>query len=222
MSPVESVMATIFTGSDVGAAMRRVALALVESKDRFNKLDAAGGDGDMGTTLATVSQALLAEESIYPDDVGESLIRIAKTIARTSGSSLSAVVMTGLIKLGKTWSSKDEVAWIEMAPALSNAVETMQARSKARLGDKTVLDGIIRVARSIEGISTAETMRATAQQATADALAEFRSRPAIMGRLRLEPSKGVGTDDPGMVALHVAVSAMAGSLSDRAVGGSNK
>ncbi|MER9938357.1 DAK2 domain-containing protein [Mesorhizobium sp. M0088] len=215
-------MATIFTGSDVGAAMRRVALALVESKDRFNKLDAAGGDGDMGTTLATVSQALLADETIYPDDVGESLMRIAKTIARTSGSSLSAVVMTGLIKLGKTWSAKDEVAWIEMAPALSNAVETMQARSKARLGDKTVLDGIARVARSIEGISTAEVMRATAQQATADALAEFRSCPAIMGRLRLEPSKGVGADDPGMVALHVAVSAMAGSLSDRAVGGSNK
>lgn len=215
-------MATVFTGMDVGAAMRRVALALVESKDRFNKLDAAGGDGDMGTTLATVSQALLADETSYPDDVGESLMRIAKTIARTSGSSLSAVVMTGLIKLGKTWSSKDEVAWIEMAPALSNAVETMQARSKARLGDKTVLDGIARVARNIEGISTAEKMRATAQQATADALAEFRSCPAIIGRLRLEPSKGVGTDDPGMVALHVAVSAMAGSLSDRAVGGCNK
>ncbi|WP_189349949.1 DAK2 domain-containing protein [Mesorhizobium sp. M1E.F.Ca.ET.045.02.1.1] len=215
-------MATVFTGTDVGAAMRRVALVLVASKDRFNKLDAAGGDGDMGTTLATVSQALLADKTLYSDDVGESLMWIAKTIARTSGSSLSAVVMTGLITLGKTWAAKHEVAWIEMAPALSNAVETMQARSKARLGDKTVLDGIARVAKNIEGISTAENMRATAQQATTDALAEFRSRPAIMGRLRLDPSKGVGTDDPGMVALHVAVSAMAGSLSDRAMGGSNK
>ncbi|WP_292231778.1 DAK2 domain-containing protein [Mesorhizobium sp.] len=215
-------MTTVFTGTDVGAAIRRVALALVESKDRFNKLDAAGGDGDMGTTLATVSLALLADETIYPNDVGESLMRIAKTIARTSGSSLSAVVMTGLITLGKTWSAKHDVAWIEMAPALSNALETMQARSKARPGDKTVLDGIARVARNIEGISTAEKMSATAQQATADALAEFRSCPAIIGRLRLEPSKGIGSDDPGMVALHVAVSAMAGSLSNRAVGESNK
>ncbi|RWI31386.1 MAG: dihydroxyacetone kinase subunit L [Mesorhizobium sp.] len=222
MSPMESVMTTVFTGTDVGAAIRRVALALVESKDRFNKLDAAGGDGDMGTTLATVSLALLADETIYPNDVGESLMRIAKTIARTSGSSLSAVVMTGLITLGKTWSAKHDVAWIEMAPALSNALETMQARSKARPGDKTVLDGIARVARNIEGISTAEKMSATAQQATADALAEFRSCPAIIGRLRLEPSKGIGSDDPGMVALHVAVSAMAGSLSNRAVGESNK
>ncbi|WP_292392897.1 DAK2 domain-containing protein [Mesorhizobium sp.] len=215
-------MATVFTGTDVGAAMWRVALALVESKDRFNKLDAAGGDGDMGTTLATVSQALLADNSLYSDDVGESLMRIAKTIARTSGSSLSAVVMTGLITLGKTWAAKHEVAWIEMAPALSNALETMQARSKARLGDKTVLDGIARVARNIEGISTAEKMSVTAQQAAADALAEFRRCPAIVGRLRLEPSKGVGTDDPGMVAFYVTVLAMTGSLSRRAVDGSYK
>lgn len=212
-------MAAAFTGMDIGGATLRAAQALIENKDRFNKLDAAGGDGDMGTTLATVSQALLADEAPYPGDVGESLMRIARTISKTSGSSLSAVVMTGLMALGKSWSSKPEVGWIELAPALSNALETMQLRSKARLGDKTVLDGVALIAGSVAGLSTTDEVSAAAAHATAQALAEFRDSPAVIGRLRLEPSKGVGADDPGMVALQVAVSAMAARSTIRAAGG---
>lgn len=215
-------MAITFGGTDIGVATLRAAQALIENKDRFNKLDAAGGDGDMGTTLATVSRALLADDAPYPKDVGESLMRIAKTISRTSGSSLSAVVMTGLVVLAKAWSSKSEVGWSELAPALSKAVEVMQMRSKARLGDKTVLDGIALIAVSVAGLSTTDEVSAAAAHATAQALAKFRGSPAVIGRLRLEPSKGVGTDDPGMVALQVTVAAMAARPSVRTGGGPNR
>jgi phosphoenolpyruvate---glycerone phosphotransferase subunit DhaL len=209
-------MAGAMTGPDIAAAARRVAEALIANAERFNALDAAGGDGDMGTTLAMVSRGLLAEREPGAEDVGEALMRVAKVIARISGSSLSAVVMTGLMAMSKACSGKAEVAWADLPALLETALETMQARSRARLGDKTVLDGIAHIAEALRGAETAGQAGAAAEAATQDALAAFCDRPAVVGRLRLEPAKGVGTDDPGMVALAVAISAMANPVATSA------
>lgn len=200
-----------FTGSDVTAAARRTARALIAHTDRFNALDAHGGDGDMGTTLATVSRGVLADDEDGPDDVGAAFLRIAKIIAGTSGSSLSAVVMTGLMDLARTWAGTSAVPWGDMPAALAHAVETMRARSKARPGDKTILDGLERIGKELRGATSSDEMGAAAQKASAGALEDYRDRPATIGRLRLAPSRGVGVDDPGMVALDVAMAAIAGA-----------
>lgn len=199
-----------FSGSDVGAAVKRVARALIENTDRFNSLDAHGGDGDMGTTLATVSRQLLADDEAYPDDVGAAYMRIANVIAKTSGSSLSAVVMTGLMDLARTWKGSPAVAWVDMPAALTHALKSMRARSKAGPGDKTILDGLEQIVEELKHAASSGEAATAARKASAAALEDYRDRPATIGRLRLGPSRGIGADDPGMVALDVAMSAIAG------------
>jgi dihydroxyacetone kinase-like protein len=79
----------------------------------FNQLDAATGDGDMGSTLQTVARAILADTTLLPDDLGEVFGRLAVIFAKTSGSSLSAVVMTGLTKLSRQLPARTESTTVE-------------------------------------------------------------------------------------------------------------
>ncbi|AXS40069.1 DAK2 domain-containing protein [Breoghania sp. L-A4] len=201
-------MSKSFNGKDIGAAAQRVAEAFVANTERFNKLDAAGGDGDMGTTLSTVSKAILADIAPYGDDVSEAFMRLAKIISKHSGSSLSAVMMTGLMTLSMKTKGQKCADYLDLDALLAEALTAMRQRSKAQLGSKTVLDGVHAISQAVKGLEDAHQVARAAHGAAAETLTAFRDKPAIMGRLRLEPSKGVGSDDPGMVALDVGVAAM--------------
>ena len=66
--------------------------------DELNALDAELGDGDLGSTLSAVSCAAIPMlDRTYPD-IGSFLNELARTLAATSGSSFSALVMFGLLK----------------------------------------------------------------------------------------------------------------------------
>ncbi|MBW3096260.1 DAK2 domain-containing protein [Pseudohoeflea coraliihabitans] len=201
-------MSSTFTGKDIGAAARRVAKAYVAEAERFNRLDAAGGDGDMGTTLFTVSKAILADMEPFAEDVSKAFMRLAKIISKHSGSSLSAVIMTGLITLSLKTRGQRDTEYADLSALLTEALTSMQQRSKAPLGSKTVLDGLHAVCEAVKGGGDARQVGQAAHEAAIETLAAYREKPAMIGRLRLEPSKGVGLDDPGMVALEVGIAAM--------------
>lgn len=84
----------------------------------------------------------------------------------------------------------------------------MQARSRAQFGDKTILDGILAVTRATTAATDFETFGRSAAKATETALAEFRGKPCRIGRARLSAQGGVGIDDPGMVFLREALTAL--------------
>jgi dihydroxyacetone kinase-like protein len=96
---------------------------------------------------------------------------------------------------------------------MQGAVAEMRARSKAKTGDKTILDAIGSVAAATQMCGDAQAWSENARQAVAETIAQFRERPAVIGRLRLAPNQGLGHDDPGMVAFQVALEAMSGAES---------
>jgi dihydroxyacetone kinase len=197
------------TPEGITQASLRAASVFIAHRDRFNALDAAGGDGDMGPTLATVSQAIIDDAAPSPQTVGAAFGNLARIIAKTSGSSLSAVAMTGLMALARSTEGRDHVPWSEVSALLDQALTSMQKRSKAVLGDKTVLDGLSHIAIATHDVNDALGFARAACDAVERALAHFRPRPAAIGRMRLEPDKGVGRDDPGMIALAELVAAVA-------------
>lgn len=203
-------MAEAITSATVAGAAGRVAETLILHKVEFNKLDGVGGDGDMGTTLSVVSQAILEDATPSVEDVGGVFMRLAKVIARTSGSSLSAVIMTGLMAAAQRLSGRAELPWEEFSSLISDVLIVMRQRSKAKAGDKTILDAIEAVAKATHDCQDANSFAIAAQGAATAALVDFRDKPAMIGRLRLEANSGIGHDDPGMYALSVAISAMVG------------
>lgn len=87
---------------------------------------------------------------------------------------------------------------------LESALGAMQLRSRAQFGDKTILDGlraVIEACRSAADMDDLGTRAATA----ARAVAAYRDKPSQIGRARLAEGRGIGLDDPGMVALANAI-----------------
>lgn len=187
----------------------RVCDRLEACSAELNDRDAKLGDGDLGSTLASIAGALRSRARTLPEDVGEALGQAVAAIAATSGSSFSAVAMTGLHRAATAAAGRTSVPWHELPGLLVLAQEAMGERGGARPGDKSVLDGIAAIARAIDSEPNPAGYVAAADAALAETLVEFRSRPCRIGRARLSALSGVGQDDPGMVALKRIVEAIA-------------
>lgn len=198
-------MINILTSHDVETAARRVCRMIDEQTDTFNQLDAATGDGDMGSTLQIVARAVLADTSPFPTNLDQSFHRLAMTLARTSGSSLCAVLMTGLMSISKSIGPQRSCSVEEFIAKLEGALVAMQVRSRANFGDKTILDGLKAIVEASKKADTKAEFGHRSAAAAAEALAQFHDRPSQIGRARLAERKGIGLDDPGMVFLARAV-----------------
>lgn len=193
------------TASEVDATARRICEMLLSHTEEFNRLDAESGDGDMGSSLAAVANAVLEDSAPAPEDLGAEFNRLAASIAKRSGSSLSAIAMTGLMSLGKSARGRTTLSAAEFISAMRDALTTMQSRSGAQFGDKTVLDGLKAILDAAGDATDFEDLGLRSGQALSACLEEFRGRPSSVGRARLAPNRGVGLDDPGMVVLQKLV-----------------
>jgi dihydroxyacetone kinase-like protein len=168
--------------------------------DELNALDGTLGDGDLGVTLVRGLRTVADQADGLPPDLGAALLQCAKALVSLSGSTFGTLLATGVMSAAKSAQGRTEVSWRETAELLGGAMEAMQRRGKAELGDKTVLDAIAATVQALRWVETPDAMLLTARQAVRETIAEFRDRAARQGRARMFGENSVGKDDPGMVA----------------------
>lgn len=181
-------------------AIRRLSAQAESCADELNALDGTLGDGDLGVTLVRGLRSVADQADDLLPDLGAALLQCAKALVSLSGSTFGTLLATGVMSAAKATQGRTEVGWRETAELLSGAMEAMQRRGKAELGDKTVLDAIAATVEALRGVERPDTMLPTARQAVREAIAEFRDRAARQGRARMFGENSVGKDDPGMVA----------------------
>jgi dihydroxyacetone kinase-like protein len=195
------------TVADLRAAIARLRAAMAAEADRLNAADGALGDGDLGITLTRGTEAMAALD--LPDDLGQALMACAQAFTRTSGSSYGTLMATGLMAMAKALRGRTGVEPAEIAGLIAMARDAMQARGKAEIGGKTVLDSLDAMARATEGLSDPAAVAAAATAAAAAAQAALRDRPATIGRARIFGDRTIGMDDPGMLAMTAIADAVA-------------
>ena len=176
----------------------RLAEHLESSAEELNGLDAQLGDGDLGVTMVRGSRQLLEIREELPDDWGMALLKCAQAFTKTSGSSYGTILATGLMAMAKQKKGQAEMDATEWAGLLKLALEAMQQRGKAELGQKTVLDPLSAAQKKLESAPEASLpdLIGVVQQTIDD----FRDKPCQIGRARIFQDKSIGLDDPGMVA----------------------
>lgn len=176
----------------------RLAAHLESSAEELNGLDAQLGDGDLGVTMVRGSRQLLEIREELPDDWGMALLKCAQAFTKTSGSSYGTILATGLMAMAKQKKGQAEMDAAEWAGLLKLALEAMQQRGKAELGQKTVLDPLSAAQKKLESDPEASLpdLIGVVQQTIDD----FRDKPCQIGRARIFQDKSIGLDDPGMVA----------------------
>ncbi|RDJ22058.1 DAK2 domain-containing protein [Bosea caraganae] len=179
-------------------------------EQELNVADSRLGDGDTGVMLARVIDAMAGIDYAAQPDIGAALSLMARKTATATGSSLGTLIATGLLTVGKRAKGEPSIAYADLGAHVAAVVEAMAARGGATLGDKTVLDILDALARGIAGLSDGKAVASAATDACRTTLAEFRERPCKIGRARMFAEKSIGMDDPGMLAVHELVLAIAG------------
>jgi dihydroxyacetone kinase-like protein len=188
--------------------IRKIRAELETRHQVLTDLDARLGDGDLGFTLLKAFRAMAELADGLPDDLGQAFLQLGQVTSKASSSSFGTLTATALLAAAKRLRGRFSLEWSDIAGLVTTAREAMQARGKTSLGDKTVLDALAAIEKSLVGLTAPDAELAAARRAAAEAVAEFRTRPNLAGRARVYGDKTIGLDDPGMVAVQVMLEAL--------------
>lgn len=189
--------------ADVERAIRTTAATVLRNESYFSDLDGLAGDGDFGTSLATGFRQIEKEwDEIPKTDIGAMLLKISMIVSKHVGGSSGPIWGTGFMKAAMLTRGKTAITLQDLAQMLGSAIEGIQARGGAKLGDKTLLDALIPVHETLEaaGDDKAAALRDAAEVAD-KAIDETRSLRAGRGRASQVGERSMDTPDPGIVAI---------------------
>lgn len=196
------------TTDTLRTALARAAAEARAAEDELNAADARLGDGDTGVMLRRLLEKLAAAAPPDQSDLGVLFQALGAASASATGSSLGTLVTVSLLTLAKETRGRTVLAWSELGELLARVRDVVMARGGATLGDKTVVDILDAVARSIAGVDDATEVSKRAGHAATRTLNEFRDRPCRLGRARMFAERSVGLDDPGMLAFARLIEAL--------------
>ena len=192
--------------ADVERAIKTTCATVLRNEKYFADLDGLAGDGDFGTSLATGFRQIEKEwDEIPKTDIGAMLLKISMIVSKHVGGSSGPIWGTGFMKAAMLTRGKTAITLQELADMLGSAIEGIQARGGAKLGDKTLLDALIPVHEKLKEHATSGGALGTAlcdAAGEADkAVDETRSLVAHRGRASQVGERSANTPDPGIVAI---------------------
>ena len=188
--------------SDVRAWIGDYAEVIAENRMELVRLDTAIGDGDHGTNMDRGMKAAVEKlEATEGDDIGALLKGVGMALVSKVGGAAGPLYGTLFLQLGTATAGKTEVGLREWADALEAAIAGVQARGKAQLEDKTMIDALVPAlealkAKAAEGADLGDALRASADAAEQgrDATTPLEAR---RGRASYLGPRSVGHQDPG-------------------------
>jgi dihydroxyacetone kinase phosphoprotein-dependent L subunit len=198
---------TQISQAQIERAIQTTAATVLRDEQYFSHLDGMAGDGDFGTSLATGFRVIDAElPNIDKSSIGAMLLKISMLVSKHVGGSSGPIWGTGFMKAAMLSKGKESLSLQELADMLGSAIEGIQARGGAKLGDKTLLDALIPVHETLKRhAESGSTDLGAALKESADAADEAiestRTLEARRGRASQVGERSSGTPDPGIVAI---------------------
>jgi len=201
---------TTFTVNDLKLASLRIAAACQQSQEMLCEADSRLGDGDLGLTMDKGWRQIAEDSANWPDDMSQALFQCSKSLQKACASSFGTLQATAFMAMAKYCKEKQlsEISALDIAPLLTVAYQSMMARGKGELGQKSVLDIIYQLSEALSPSLSADELKPAAMTSVNHTLDEFRQKPNLLGRARMFPEKSIGLDDPGMLAIKVIVEAI--------------
>jgi dihydroxyacetone kinase len=221
----ETVTAEASEESIAAAAVARKAVDAIyatveENKEYLGQIDAVAGDGDHGIGMSRGSKA--AAEAANETVGGVETVLSAAGHAFGDKAGGTSGILWGLLLegVGKGLGNTEAVTSKRLADAVQSSATHLQGFSKARLGDKTMLDALFPFVDTLvgqvdSGASISDAWRSAADACRTAAEATASLVPKI-GRARPLAERSVGTPDPGAISLGLIVTAIGDIFGDAA------
>jgi dihydroxyacetone kinase-like protein len=199
---------TEISQSQIERAIQTTCKTVLRNEYYFSDLDGLAGDGDFGTSLATGFRVIENEWGEIPkSDIGAMLLKISMLVSKHVGGSSGPIWGTGFMKSAMLTRGKTAISLQELADMLGSAIEGIQARGGAKLGDKTLLDALIPVHETLKSHAASGGELGLALCEAADvaekAIEETKGLVAHRGRASQVGERSANTPDPGIVSIAV-------------------
>jgi dihydroxyacetone kinase phosphoprotein-dependent L subunit len=199
-------MKTTLGKEDLAALIVHVSDEMMASKDKLSELDAIIGDGDLGVTVTLGFTAV--KKSVQAGgyvDMQALLSGCGMAFADNAASTFGALMSTMFTRAGRAVKGKDQIGPAEAAAMLQSAVEGVEQRGKAHLGDKTMLDALIPAREALnkaaaEGKKLPDCMGAALEAARIGA-EETKKLRSKAGRSEWMGDRTIGVKDAGAAAI---------------------
>lgn len=187
---------------------------IIENEIPFCELDSAAGDGDFGMSVAKGFKVLKAEwEDLDTTDIGAFLKSSSMIITEHCGGASGPIWGSAFRAAGVYSKGKADLDLAEFAELMQSAVNGIQKRGGAKLGDKTLLDALIPATESLKESAVAaktfkEAFKLSAEAASAGA-EKTRDYAASKGRASYVGDRSISFPDAGAMALGIIFTVIA-------------
>jgi phosphoenolpyruvate---glycerone phosphotransferase subunit DhaL len=183
---------------------------VAENKEYLTQLDSAIGDADHGINMDRGMKAVLGKlEGLEAEDIGGLLKTVGMTLVSTVGGAGGPLYGTLFLQMGTATAGKSELEPEDWAAALDGAVNGVQMRGKAEVGDKTMIDALTPARDSFraalaDGASFTEALGRSAEAAREGMRATI-PLVARKGRASYLGERSAGHQDPGATSSYLLI-----------------
>ena len=200
------------TNDQVVAWVRAFAAQVAEQKSALTKLDQAIGDGDHGTNMDRGMRKVLEKlDGAEGDDIGATLKAVGMALVSSVGGASGPLYGTLFMQMGAGAAGATELDLAGWTQALEKGAVGVQARGKAELGDKTMIDALTPAVEALKehaGDSLADALKASADAAQQGMEATI-PLVARKGRASYLGERSADHQDPGATSTHLLLRAAA-------------
>lgn len=192
---------------EVEQAIKSIAATVLRNERYFSELDAAAGDADFGVSLASGFKVVKSDwDDLDRSSIGSFLLKISMIISRHVGGCSGPIWGTGFMRAGMLAKDKSSITLAELEEMLSAAIQGIQQRGGAEVGDKTLLDALIPMRDAIKAYAASgdadptDVLKEVTKIAN-DSIERTKGWIARRGRQSFTGERSSGTPDPGIVAI---------------------
>jgi phosphoenolpyruvate---glycerone phosphotransferase subunit DhaL len=211
----------MFSSEQAEDWVRRTAAVIGEHATELTKLDAAIGDGDHGTNMARGFRAVLERVDGLPEgaDLGAVFKAVSMALIGKVGGASGPLYGSFYLAMGRALGDATEVEDAAFAAALRAGYDSVVARGKAQLEDKTMLDALHPALAALDAaLADGKDLGAAldaAEAAAGEGVAATIPMVARKGRASYLGERSRGHQDPGATSSHLILGVLADVVNGR-------
>lgn len=187
---------------ELASRLKNACSAVIAAQDELTEIDSHFGDADHGVTMTKIAEAVEGAVGAAQGGIKAMLEDAAMEVMMINGGSAVPLWNTWLDGLAEAAPEGDELDAEGLKQMLVHALEELAALSKAKVGDKTMMDALIpatEAALACQG--SADDIFAAAAKAALEGAEASRNFVSKFGRARSYGEATIGTPDAGAVSM---------------------
>lgn len=182
--------------------LKNACAAVVAAQDELTEIDSHFGDADHGVTMTKIAEAISGSVSSAGGGIKAMLEDAAMEVMMINGGSAVPLWNTWLDGLAEASPEGEELDAEGLKHMLGHALEELSALSKAKVGDKTMMDALIPATEAALACPGSEDeIFAAAAKAALEGAEASRNFVSKFGRARSYGEATIGTPDAGAVSM---------------------